>query len=186
MNSRYLNIAILGLASAAQPSSDWVLCADNCKPSDAMLVQQLNQRFSERLSQRRLESEILFHSADVMGQFKQTMLMLHPTLKDDQIQSFATWFLSQRQMGGDKSLLSNNKGFEMDFEKLDEHTQLSLMKDLDCSYQSCISAFKALQVDTLQMFDSTRLKIQEEMGLSAWAFKAQTEKHWIDAGYKTD
>ena len=24
------------------------------------------------------------------------------------------------------------------------------------------------------------------MGLSAWAFKAQTEKHWIDAGYKSD
>ena len=33
------------------------------------------------------------------------------------------------------------------------------------------------------MFASAHEKINEEMNLSAWTFKSQSEKLWIDAGY---
>ena len=142
MNARNLSFMLVGLASAS--NQQWLSCTEGCSQSDQMLVQKLNDQYNSRLSKRRLDHEVNFYSDEVMGNFKQTMLMLHPNLRDDQIRSYALWFLSKGQRGDDLALLENNKGFEMGFDKLDDHTQLSLMKQLDCSYNNCISAFKEL------------------------------------------
>ena len=111
---------LVGLATCVE--TEWLKCADNCSESDALLMKQLNLKHNERLSKRRLDHEVMFHSDEVVDQIVQTIQVMHPNVSSADAQKYAVWFVAKGKRSNDLQLLNESKGFEMNFEKLEEST----------------------------------------------------------------
>lgn len=147
--SRKTLIALMAGLASAESNTQWLTCTSQCSDNELQLVSKLNAKYSERLSKKRVEHEVLFHSESVVNQIVETIQIMHPDVNVEDAKKYAMWFVQKGPRQDDMQLLANSKGFEISFETLDEVKQLNLMKQLDCSYSNCIAAFDDLKKDIL-------------------------------------
>lgn len=161
MNTKASQLMLVGIATtkAADATANWVTCSEKCSSADLALTEQLNEKYNQRLSESRLQHEIKFYSQDVVKSFVDTIKTLHADADEAQARDYALWFVSKGKRSDDINLLGESKGLEMDFDKLDDKDQFRLMKELDCSFHECISAFYGLKWDLLNDIDIAHKKV---------------------------